>query len=110
MAEQEANKSAEEEPTLREFLDEGRVSEVYGFEASQRRILTLRRMIALADFCAANPDRWNTIKVRYFRDDLSLKELSIVLNRSVTSLKRDLQPVVLDEDIYSSIPRKEFYK
>ena len=96
------------DPSLTEFLDEGRVCGVRGYHAAKERILTLRRMVALADFCAANPKRWETLKTHYFRADLSVHELAAVLKRSVKQVRRDLQPVILDEDVYSSVTTKEF--
>ena len=94
---------------LNAFLDEGRVCGMRGYHAAKERILTLRRMVALGDFCAANPKRWETLKTHYFRPDLNIHGLAAVLKRSVKQVRRDLQPVILDEDVYSSVPAEEFY-
>ena len=94
--------------TPQDLLSEGWIAETDGWQAVNRRILTARRMIALADFSAGDPFRWRTIRARFFFEDLGVCELAKMLGISRRTVARHLQPVHISEDIYDglvSIPR-----
>ena len=86
--------------TPQDLLSEGWIAETEGWEAVNRRILTARRMIALADFSAGDPSRWRTIRARFFFEELSVNELAEKLGISRRTVARHLQPVHISEDIY----------
>ena len=86
--------------TPRALLSEGWIAETNGWDAANRRILTARRMIALADFSAGDPSRWRTIRARFFFEELSVNELAEKLGISRRTVARHLQPVHISEDIY----------
>ena len=69
------------------------------------RILTARRMIALADFSAGDPSRWRTIRARFFFEELSVNDLAEMLGISRRTVTRHLQPLHLSEDIYDGLVR-----
>ena len=85
------------------LLTQGWIAETNGYNAANRRILTARRMVALADFSAGDPARWRTIRARFFFEDLSTNELATMLGVSRRTVLRHLQPVHISEDIYDGL-------
>ena len=91
--------------TPHDLLSEGWIAETRGWEAANKRILTARRMIALADFSAGDPSRWRTIRARFFFEELSVNDLAEMLGISRRTVTRHLQPLHLSEDIYDGLAR-----
>ncbi len=89
--------------TPRDLLSEGWVAETNGWQAANKRILTARRMIALADFSAGDPLRWRTIRARFFFEELGVNELAKMLGISRRTVSRHLQPVHISEEIYDGL-------
>ena len=79
--------------TPQKLLEQGWIAETRGFQAANARILTARRMVALADFSAGDPLRWRTIRARFFFEELGVNDLAKMLGISRRTVSRHLQPV-----------------
>lgn len=58
---------------------------------------TLRNLLALADFAAAEPRRWRIVRDRFIYPELTQAELAAIHNVSVATLRKELAPVDLQE-------------
>ena len=90
--------------TPQKLLEQGWIAETRGFQAANARILTARRMVALADFSAGDPLRWRTIRARFFFEELGVNDLAKMLGISRRTVSRHLQPVHISEDVYDELP------
>ena len=75
-----------------------------GFSAARRRILTLKRMVCLADRAAENPAWWRVQKLHHYEPGLTAGEIAELLNMPRKKVLRLLVDVPIDEDDYASLP------
>ncbi len=57
--------------------------------------ITLRRMIRLADFAAANPVRWQVIRLKYTCPEMTQQEIALALGISQQLVSDHLRPINL---------------
>ncbi len=71
---------------------------------SNRNLLTLRRIVALGDFCAANPDAWKANRLHFFMPHLSHAQIAGLLRIPRASVTRYLLSAEIGEEVYDSLP------
>ena len=97
---------AVDDPTLDEIFAEGNdvVESETGFAGARRRLLTLKRMVCLADRAAENPAWWRVQKLHHYEPGLTAGEIAELLNMPRKKVLRLLVDVPIDEDDYASLP------
>ena len=83
--------------------DEAAESET-GFSGARNRLLTLKRMVCLADRAAADPAWWRVQKLHHYEPGLTAGEIAELLNMPHKKVLRLLTDVPIDEDDYASLP------
>lgn len=68
-------------------------------------ILDPRRIVALGDRCAENPDWWRTNRLRFFCPELSNNEIAELLGLSRHQVRNYVKAVGIPDDCYDNIPK-----
>jgi len=99
------------DPTLDEiFAEGGRTSpsavaeSETGFAGARGRLLTLKRMVCLADRAAENPAWWRVQKLHHYEPGLSAGEIAELLNMPRKKVIRLLADVPIGEDDFATLP------
>ena len=74
------------------------------FDLVRLRLLTFRHMIALADYAAENPKRWDILKLRYLNPDLSQHQIAQFAGVTFSVARYWIKNAVITEDIWKKIP------
>lgn len=74
------------------------------FDVVRLRLLTFRHMIALADFAAANPVRWNVIRTHHMCPELKQKDIAQFTGAALSSVKLWINNAVIDPDVWQDVP------
>ena len=97
---------AVDDPTLDEIFAEGdgAAESEDGFSAARRRLLTLKRMVCLADRAAADPAWWRVQKLHHYEPGLTAGEIAELLNMPRKKVIRLLADVPIGEDDFATLP------
>ena len=74
------------------------------YDVVRLRLLTFRHMIALADFAAANPVRWNVIRTHHMCPGLKQKTIAELTGAPMHSVRAWINHAVINPDIWQGIP------
>lgn len=74
------------------------------YDVVRLRLLTFRHMIALADFAAANPVRWNVIRTHHMCPGLKQKDIAQFTGAALSSVKLWINNAVIDPDVWRDVP------
>ena len=93
------------EPTAEMLLEAAGGRE--GFSAARERILSLRRIVVLADMAAENPSWWRANRLHYYNPEMTHKEIARLLHIERRMVTHYLKYVEICDDTYTNLPKKQ---
>ena len=84
--------------------EDGSAESETGFAGARNRLLTLKRMVCLADRAAENPAWWRVQKLHHYEPGLTAGEIAELLNMPQKKVIRLLADVPIGEDDFATLP------